>query len=150
MIVIICIASVIFTAIQYKKTSAIIAIILCFVLGGIFCVYILNTPFRREVNMIFNPTTKHVYILDKQQNNVPLPPSTVFKYRSSDTLAAYVSKSSANEIYDFYSRIAENGTLLREKENNAIKLLFEYHGDNLVVTIDGDDNNSNFTIDLTD
>ena len=150
LIVIICIASVIFTAIQYKKTSAIIAIILCFVLGGIFCVYILNTPFRREVNMIFNPTTKHVYILDKQQNNVPLPPSTVFKYRSSDTLAAYVSKSSADEISDFYFRLAENGTSLKKGENSAIKILFKYNGDNFVVTIDENDNNSNFTIDIAD
>ena len=148
LLAIICIVVVILIFVQYRK-KGVVAIILCFVLGGIFCVYILNTPFRRESNMIFSPTTKHVYILNEQKNDIPLPPSTIFKYRSSDTLAAYVSKSSADEISDFYSRLVENGTWLKEKENSAIKLLFKYHGDNFVIKIDDDDNNSNFTIDIS-
>ena len=149
LLAIICIVVVILIFVQYRK-KGVVAIILCFVLGGIFCVNILNTPFRRESNMIFSPTTKHVYILNEQKNSIPLPPSTIFKYRSSDTLAAYVSKSSADEISDFYFRLAENGTSLKKGENSAIKILFKYNGDNFVVTIDENDNNSNFTIDIAD
>ena len=73
----------------------------------------------------------------------------VLKYKSSNTLSSYASKLSADEISDFYSRLVENGTLLKEKENSAIKLLFKYHGDNFVIKIDDDDNNSNFTIDIS-
>ena len=150
LIVTVCIVAGTFIPSQYKKTGIIITILLCSVLGGTLCVYILNTPFRQEINMIFNSATKHIYILDKQQNDIPLPPSTVFKYRSSDTLAAYVSKLSAGAISDFYSQLAENGAFLKEKENGAIKLLFKYHGENFVVIIDRGDNNSNFTINLAD
>ena len=73
----------------------------------------------------------------------------ILKYKSSDTLSSYASKLSADEISDFYSRLVENGTLLKEKENSVIKLLFKYHGDNFVIKIDDDDNNSNFTIDIS-
>lgn len=73
----------------------------------------------------------------------------VLKYKSSDTLSSYASKLSADEISDFYFRLAENGTSLKKRENSAIKILFKYNGDNFVVTIDENDNNSNFTIDIS-
>ena len=73
----------------------------------------------------------------------------VLKYKSSITLSSYASKLSADEISDFYSRLVENGTLLKKGENSAIKILFKYNGDNFVVTIDENDNNSNFTIDIS-
>lgn len=100
--------------------------------------------------MLIKPTTKHIYVLNEQQNDMPLPPNTALKYRISDTSVAYVSKSSANKIYDFYSQLAQNDTFSKEKENSIVKLFFKYRKDNFMVTIVEEDNNSNFIIDIAD
>ena len=100
--------------------------------------------------MLVKPTTNHGYVLNEQQNDIPLPSCTAFKYRTSDTSAAYVSKLSASEISDFYSHLAENGTFLKEEKNNTVNLFFKYYGESFEVEILKDGNNSNFTVDVAD
>ena len=96
------------------------------VLSTIFCIYSLDAPLRQEINMRFNTVSHHRCTLDNQSFYLPLPNKTILNYRISDTHAVYITKASFDEIWELYSSVAENNSILMSIEEEKIKLSFKY------------------------
>ena len=144
------IITVLFIPKKFIKKSIMFAVMMCLILGTVFIAYITSPDFEREVNMVICPAVEHYYIISNQQHEVPLPLKTALRYRTSDTQAVYTSKSSVNEISDFYLSLAEDESFLKSGEDSSVNLSFKFQGDILVVTVEEMNNRRILFVDVDD
>jgi|GEM_PF-1643295 len=135
---------------QFRKMISIILAVLLFVFIVILCLYMLNPPFKQFVNINFNKTSQHTYILSNQQYGIPLPASTTINYRFSETGASYITKSDLSEIISFYSNIASPNSFSNIADNKITHLSFLYEEREFKITIEQVEGKKNhyLTVDL--
>ena len=131
---------------KLKKISIVAVLAVVIVFGVTYFAYLLNPPFRRMVNMKFNTIDQHRYTINNQSFYLPLPNKTILYYRTSDTQAVYITKSSFDEILNLYSSVAENDSLIKSEEKEKLKLVFKYHGDNFIVIVENSTNERTITV----
>lgn len=149
LIVMIVLCMIIYAVSRHFWKTAICIGMVCVVLVGSLGLYLLNNEFKHIVNMNFFPLKQHTYIIENQGHSVPLPPKTTMMYRMSDVEAVYLTKTQAEQIVEFYSKVADGETFSAYKIENGIKLSFCSNGNYISVVIDNDDENVKFTMDIT-
>ncbi len=132
----------------YIKTSISTVLGICIALCTICCAYLSVPSFKHMVDMKFNTTEQHRYIINNQSFYLPLPDKTILHYRTSDTDAVYITQASFAEISDFYFSVAENNLLLKSFEGEKLKLSFKYHNENFVITAGNDASMRKMTISI--
>lgn len=133
---------------KLKKASKVIVLGTVIILGVAYSTYLFNPSFRQMVNIRLNSASQHRCTINNQSFNLPLPDKTILCYRTSDTQAVYTTKASYNEILTFYSSIAEDDSLLNSNEKEELKLLFKYHGESIIVTVEDNTSSREITVDI--
>lgn len=77
---------------------------------------------------------------------LPLPGMTVLKYRTSDTDAVYVTKTTVDKILKLYSSVADDNTFSVQKDNSDFKIRFQYNGERFIISVTDDDGKRNMKI----
>ncbi|MCH5274137.1 MAG: hypothetical protein J1E35_10715 [Lachnospiraceae bacterium] len=88
-----------------KRKKVCVNVLLC-IIGiaiGIAWLRLCYPMFRYRFDVIFNCKDTHISRYAYEQYTLPLPPSTAFAYRVSDTTAVYFSKYSVERFLEFYS-----------------------------------------------
>lgn len=131
---------------KLKKIGIVLGLGIIILLCATYGIYLLNPSFRQEVNLKFNTSSEHRYTLNNQSVYLPLPQKTTLSYRMSDTEAVYITKASPNEIFNFYSSIVDNNSLIKSNKGENMRLSFKYHGVNFTVLIENGTNNRTITV----
>ena len=128
-----------------KTFCYIISIMLFIILFFLHYLYYAGSPFTRFLDMYINNETEHIVYESKQFGksiptySIPLPPKTIFAYRYAYTDAAYITKTSVDDIIDFYSEIATSESIIVKDENDDkddIKsITFDYYSDRIYIKI---------------
>ncbi len=123
---------------SYRKAFFLTLLLLFIVLPiFLFCYYSYDVSFRDFINIHFSTVSAHTYTIDTiRGGTLPLPPKTTKKYRSSDTDATYITKTTLEDIVSFYNKFASPGTFVRDLESDKIR--FQYQERAVSITIEQD------------
>lgn len=102
---------------------------------GIISGYLFYTPFRRNVDMLFNNKRYHEYRIQNIAYEIPLPPKTIFLYRSSDTQAKYMTKTDRDNIISFYNNLCKENANIDQASDTITILRFPYKNNNATIEI---------------
>lgn len=103
--------------------------------------YLLNPQFKQFIDFKFNNSTEYTYVINNQTRKVPLPPKTIFLYRTSEIQAVYLTNVSEQEVVDFYFSMADSNVLKKNIEKQSTQLLFDYNESSFSVTCEPSKNN---------
>ena len=110
---------------KYKKIIIIGIFTVCFITITSQAMYLLNPQFKQFIDFKFNNSTEYTYVINNQTRKVPLPPKTIFLYRTSEIQAVYLTNVSEQEVVDFYFSMADSNVLKKNIEKQSIQLLFD-------------------------
>ena len=126
---------------KYKKIIIIGIFTVCFITITSQAMYLLNPQFKQFIDFKFNNSTEYTYVINNQTRKVPLPPKTIFLYRTSEIQAVYLTNVSEQEVVDFYFSMADSNVLKKNIEKQSIQLLFDYNESSFYVTCEPSKNN---------
>lgn len=102
-----------------KRKISITIIILFILFVSIFVARFINPAFRYNFDVNFNTVKEHKsYLCDSGAETkvftLPLPPSTAFAFKHSDSAVTYYSKLSYDEFLDYYesNKYGINGNIV--------------------------------------
>jgi hypothetical protein len=126
---------------KYKKIIIIGIFTVCFITITSQAMYLLNPQFKQFIDFKFNNSTEYTYVINNQTRKVPLPPKTIFLYRTSEIQAVYLTNVSEQEVVDFYFSMADSNVLKKNIEKQSTQLLFDYNESSFSVTCEPSKNN---------
>lgn len=137
----------------WKIMTAIVGIIVVtLILFG--CAYMFNRPLREGVDMIFDNKTQHdCRIGNTVVYYVPLPPKTIFAFRTSETGARYVTRTTKDDMLSFFSNLDELSSPENSwQEDDFTVLSFWYEQKSFIVKIEQSEHDGKwgFFIDLNE
>ena len=140
-----CLISAFLCVFKNKKVLVFLISILIF-FGVANGMYFFNPSFKQNINTAFNIDIQHAYTVNNSQKMLPLPGMTVLKYRTSDTDAVYVTKTTVDKILKLYSSVADDNTFSSQKDNSDFKIWFQYNGERFIISVTDDDGKRNMKI----
>ncbi len=122
------------------KKKYLIYIIMALVLfGGVLGVtgfnYFTNHQFRLAIDLKFRHVTQHEHLSDKNIPPLPLPNSTAFSYRYSDEGATYCTTLDKEQITNYFKRISDKGTYVKDLFSIDEKEKFKFNYKNIPFSV---------------
>ena len=123
------------------KKMFVLAMIIGMIVIAFSWAYTMSIPFRQEVNMLFHSESQHVYRIEHAAYHIPLPPNTIFSYRTSSTAAMYFTRTSKDGIIKFFDDLSQSPIIILEPEDSLsgfsfhATLLLYYEQQNFIVKI---------------
>ena len=118
-----------------KMMIALVGIIAVMLITSTYA-YLFIHPFKQGVDMIFKNKTQHEYRIENVEYYIPLPPRTVFAYRTSDTQAKYFTATNRDDISKFYGDLIQaNSNISSKLVDDLMVLSFPYEQNNFTVRI---------------
>ena len=120
-----------------KKPMIVFSVIIVAVIS-LVCTYAVNYSFRQWVDMMFNNKTQHGYRIGNIEYYIPLPPKTIFIYRTSETQSKYKTMTSYDDIIAFFDSLSQSCIMVnRERAGDGLILLsFSYMQRDFVIEIE--------------
>jgi hypothetical protein len=121
--------------IKVRKTM-IVVVISCLALISVACAYIFSVQFRQGIDMVFNNQAQHGYRIENVEYKIPLPPKTIFAYRTSETQAKYITKTAKDDIIKFYGDLSgTNSNVNSWQKGDFTVFSFSYNQRNFVIEL---------------